>query len=78
MNPREMKKAITINQMTLLPKPLKASLMVSVPVTAVRAIPNRGTAPMRRGLAMIPTTVATKMAKRCHALISTPAGTGLN
>ena len=78
MKPREMKKAITMSQMTLLPKPLRASLMVKVPVSAVMAIPSIATAPMGRGLAMIPTTVATKMARRCHALMSTPAGTGLN
>ena len=41
-------------------------------------IPSIATAPMGRGLAMIPTTVATKIAKRCHAWMSTPVGTGLN
>ena len=78
MKPREMKKPITTSQMTLLPKPLKDSLIVRVPVRAVAIIPSTATAPMGRGLAIIPTMVATKIASRRHALMSTPSGGGTN
>ncbi len=78
MNPREMKKASTISQMTVLPNPESASPMVSVPVAAVAAMPTIATAPMGRGLSMIPMIVATKMASRWIAFGSTPSGAGRN
>src|ERR1700719_510685 len=73
-----MKKATTINQMVLFPKPLRAWLMVSVPESAVAAIPNKAIAPMGNGFVMMPTMVATKIANRCQARGWTPEGGGTN
>src|ERR1700720_3871211 len=73
-----MKKATTINQMVLFPKPLRAWLMVSVPESAVAAIPNKAIAPMGNGFVMIPTMVATKIANRCQARGWTPDGGGIS
>ena len=78
MNPREMKKARTISQMTLLPKPLNESVTPSVPDAAVAQMPMKATAPMGSGFRMIPTIVATKIASRCIAAGSTPSGAGTN
>ena len=66
MKPREMKKASTINQITTSEKPLSASAMGRVPLTAVRAIPTMATAPMGSGLRMMPIMVVMKMARRCR------------
>ena len=78
IKPREMKKATTISQIVLLPNPLSAWLMVSVPESAVVAIPSKAIAPIGSGLTTIPTIVATKIARRCQALASTPDGGGTN
>ena len=63
--------------LTLL-NPLNACRIVRVPVSTVATIPTMATAPMGKGLAMRPTTVATKIASRCQALLSTPSGEGRN
>jgi hypothetical protein len=68
IKPREMKNAITISQIVLLPKPLNAWLMLNVPENAVVATPNNAIAPIGNGLTTIPTMVATKIARRCHAV----------
>ena len=78
MNPREMKNARTISQMTRFPNPERAWLMVRVLVMAVAAIPTMATAPMGSGFRMIPTMVAMKIASRCIAAGSTPEGAGTN
>ena len=57
-------------------KPFKASAMERVFVRAVRVVPMSTTAPMGSGCAISPMMVAKKMAKRCQALMSTPAGAG--
>ena len=53
IDPCEIKNAATISQIVLLLKPLRAWLMVSVPLSAVAAMPNRAMAPMGKGLAII-------------------------
>jgi hypothetical protein len=52
--------------------------MVSVPVSAVAAIPNNAIAPIGNGFVMIPTIVATKIANKCQAGGWTPDGGGIN
>jgi hypothetical protein len=51
---------------------------VSVPESAVAAIPNKAIAPMGNGFVMMPTMVATKIANRCQARGWTPVGGGIN
>ena len=51
---------------------------MSVPVSAVAAIPNKAIAPMGNGLVMIPIMVATKIANRCQARGWTPDGGGIS
>jgi hypothetical protein len=50
--------------------------LVRVPLSAVAATPIIAMAPIGRGLRMIPTLVATKIANKCHALGWTPSGAG--
>jgi len=52
--------------------------MVSVPVRAVTAIPIIAIAPIGSGFRIMPTIVATKIANKCQALGSTPAGAGMS
>ena len=78
MNPREMKNARTMSQITRFPNPERAWVMVRVPVMAVAVIPTIATAPMGSGFRMIPTMVAMKMASRCIPAGSTPEGAGQN
>src|SRR5258708_19780416 len=52
--------------------------MVSVPEGAGAAIASKGSGTIGSGLTIIPTIVATKIARRCHALGSTPDGGGTN
>ena len=70
------KNAATTNHTTVLPKPAVASAMVSVPHTTAKATATNAVAPIGIGRRMMPITVATKTARRCHALGSTPIGTG--
>ena len=72
------KNAATTNQTTVLPKPAVASAIVSVPETTATATATNAVAPIGIGRRMMPITVATKTANRCHPLGSTPAGTGTN
>jgi len=67
MNPRETKKAVTINQMVVLRKPSSDSAIFSVPVRAVRAMAIMAIAPIGSGLVIRATMVPTKMANRCQA-----------
>ena len=78
MTAREMKNAAPISQITLLPKPLSASRMPSVPVSAITMMLMMATPPIGRGLTMKPTTVATKIARRFQACCVTPSGGGIS
>ena len=71
-----MKNAATTSQTTVLPKPAVASAMVNVPETTAKATATNAVAPIGIGRRMMPITVATKTASRCHPLGSTPLGTG--
>lgn len=55
-----------------LAKALKAALKVRVFVSIVVPRPSIATAPSGSGVVMMPTMVARKMARRCHAWAVTP------
>lgn len=60
------------------PKAEKAAAKVRVLVSTAAPRPIRATAPSGSGCVMIPTMVARKIAKSCHAFLETPPGTGTN
>ena len=76
MKPAAMKNAVTTSQTVPLPKPLSASVKVSVRVARVAAMPTRAIAPMGSGLAVTPAMVATKMANSLQVRASTASGRG--
>ena len=73
ITPREMKNAITINQIVGLANPESVSPIGRVPEPATTAIAVMHSAPMGSGLRMIARMVATKMANRCHACEPSPS-----
>ena len=83
MKPLEMRKATTMSQMVEFEKPMSAvgspafsAVRGTVPVRMHTTVPMMVTAPMGRGLAMIPTMVARKIASMCQARPVTPPGGG--
>lgn len=78
MNPRAKKKARAMSQGIGSPKAEKAAAKVRVLVRTEAPSPRRATAPRGSGWVMIPTMVARKIARSCHALRVTPSGTGRN
>jgi hypothetical protein len=85
INPLAIKNARPINQMVEFPKPLKALTIdfVGSPgaktcVTAQSVIPIIAIVPIEAAFEMIPTMVATKIARRCQAFGWTPSGAGMN
>lgn len=78
MNPRAKKKASAISQGMGSPKAENAAEKVRVLVRTDAPRPINATAPRGRGWVMMPTMVARKIARSCHALRATPAGAGMN
>ena len=60
------------------PKAEKAAANVRVLVRTEAPSPRSATAPSGSGCVMMPTMVARKIARSCHALRVTPSGTGRN
>jgi hypothetical protein len=78
INPRAKKKASAISQGMGSPNAENAAEKERVLVRTEAPRPNRATAPRGRGWVIMPTMVARKMARSCHALRATPAGAGIN
>lgn len=78
MKPRAKKKARAISHGIGSPKAENAAPNVRVLVSTEAPNPNKATAPSGRGCVMIPTMVARKIARSCHAFRETPEGTGRN
>ena len=78
MKPRAKKKARAMSQGMGSPKAEKALAKVSVLVRTDAPRPRSATAPSGSGWVMMPTIVARKMARSCHAFLETPLGTGRN
>lgn len=78
MKPRAKKKARAMSQGIGSPKAEKAAAKVSVLVRTEAPRPSKATAPRGKGWVMMPTMVARKIARSCHAFLVTPAGVGTN
>lgn len=73
-NPLEMKNAIAINQMLLLPKPATAVFMSIIPTSTMTVKPIIDTAPIDIGCVIQAMIVATNIANIYHAVGSTASG----
>ena len=78
VKPLAMKNAATISQTVDEENPVSACAIVSVFVSTRAVMPRMATPLTGSGCAMKPTTVATKIASRCQAFGSIPAGGGAN
>ena len=78
MNPRPMKKAMTMSQTLPLPKPLKASFRLKALVAASTVMAVKTRAPRGMGFMRNPKMVLTNTAKTFQPLGLTPAGQGMN
>src|SRR5699024_8076898 len=72
--PLEIKKAMTISQMMLLPNPCTADLISATPVNAIKVIPNMNTDPICIGCVIQAIIVDTKIANIYQACMLNDSG----
>mgnify|MGYP006889224077 FL=1 len=78
MKPRAKKKASAMSHGIGSPKAENAAAKVRVLVSTHAPSPINATAPRGNGCVMIPTIVARKIERSCHAFFDTPSGAGMN